>query len=220
MPLEEVEVRHRTRILAALVLCAATSGVAHAQLGGQYTGATILAPGGHLFGGYLDVSDHVVGLTAQLRLSFYPGVDFGFQGGPARVNSGGSSRGLLRLGTDLRVAAHHAEAAAPFDVALGGQLAVENGDRYSVLSIGPSCVISRGFRATEPGGITPYASMVLLYSSSDIAQHSDTNFSVPLRLGAEFNATPAARIIGEVQYRVSDDLRDRTSFNVGVNLPF
>ena len=128
--------------LAALALVLA-SVPARAQVTGQYTGAQVLAPGAHLFGGYLDVSSNVVGLMAQLRLSFYPGVEFGFQGGPARNDDTGSSRGTVRLGTDVRFATMEVAKGAPFDLALGGELATENGDNYSVR-------LARADRRAEP----------------------------------------------------------------------
>ncbi|MBI1798769.1 MAG: hypothetical protein HYR73_03695 [Candidatus Eisenbacteria bacterium] len=206
--------------LAAVFLTLATAGSALAQATGQYTGAEVLPAGSHLFGGYLDASNDVVGLIAQLRLSFYPGVDFGFQGGPARISDGGSTRGTVRLGTDFKVAAHRARADAPLDVAMGGMLAVETGDNFSVLSLGPTVVVSRGFHSDRPGGVTPYASASLLYSNIDAPSQNGSDVSCPLRFGAEIIATPLAKIVVEVEFRLADDFRDPTNFIVGVNLPF
>lgn len=209
-----------TFALLAALAAAGASAPAHAQVTGQYTGAQLLAPGAHLFGGYLDVSSNVVGLMAQLRLSFYPGVEFGFQGGPARNDDTGSSRGTVRLGTDVRFATLETANGAPFDLALGGELETENGDNYSVVSLGPTGVLSRVARQNAAGGIVPYLGLAILYSNIDVGSRSDTDVSIPLRLGAEFSATPAARLVAEVQLRISDSFRDDVSFNVGVNAPF
>ncbi len=211
--------KHLARMTLALGLILAAS-TARAQVGGQYTAAPPLAAGSHLFGGYLDVSSNVVGLMAQLRLSFYPGVDFGFQGGPARVNMDGASRGIIRLGTDVRIAAHHAAPGAMFDLSVGGNLGVENGDNYSLVSLGPDVVASTNVRSGTSGGFTPYAGLSLLFSNIDVGTRNTTSFTVPVRLGAEFNATPAARIIAEVQLRIADKFRDSAGLNVGVNVPF
>src|SRR5258705_6644118 len=77
---------HVTKHVPAALFVAALfcgSGAAFAQVPGQFTGAEILPVNAHMYGGYLVASNNVVGGLAQLRLSFYPGVDFGFQGGLA-----------------------------------------------------------------------------------------------------------------------------------------
>ena len=66
---------------ALLALFTLMPGLAWAQVFGQYTGANPLEPNQHLFGAYLHTSDSVLGAVGQLRLSFFPGIDFGFQGG-------------------------------------------------------------------------------------------------------------------------------------------
>ena len=216
----------RFSLIAPVLALAVFAAGARAQVHGQYAGADVLPAGTHLFGGYLDVSSNVVGLMAQLRLSFYPGVDFGFQGGPARINQDGTSRGLLRLGTDLKVTAHHAASGPNYELALGGALGVETGDNYSLLSLGPAAVVSTHVRAGGAGGaarasgFAPYAGVMLLFTNVDAGVSSETGFSVPVRLGAEFQATPAARLTAELVLRIADKFRDHAAFNVGVNLPF
>jgi hypothetical protein len=218
----EVDVK-RFILIAPVLALAVFAADARAQVQGQYTGAEVLPAGTHLFGGYLDASSDVVGLMAQLRLSFYPGVDFGFQGGPARISQGGTSRGLLRLGTDLKVTAHHAAPGANYELAMGGALGVETGDNYNLLSLGPSVVVSTRVRsggAASAGGFAPYAGAMLMFTNVDAGSRSETGFSVPLRLGAEFQASPAARVTAEAVLRIADKFRDHAAFNVGVNLPF
>ena len=69
-------------------------------------------------------------------------------------------------------------------------------------------------------GFSPYVGAMILFTNVDTGPNSDTGFSVPVRLGAEFQATPAARFTAEVVLRIADSFRDDAAFNVGVNLPF
>ena len=92
-----------TKTLATLALAGmllpATAG---AQAFGQFTAAQTLPVNGHLAGGYIQSSSSQLGVLGQLRLSFYPGVDFGFQGGFSRHDYAGGDRTTLSLGTDLK----------------------------------------------------------------------------------------------------------------------
>lgn len=206
-------------IAIALVLVLG-AGAAGAQVQGQYTGAQILEPGGHLFGGYLDVSRNVVGLMAQLRLSFYPGVDFGFQGGASRLSKDGTDKGTIRLGTDFRVGTHRATPERPYDLAFGGCLDVETGDNYNLFSIGPDVALSHSFNPGKTGGVTVFTGAVVLFTSASFGGNSDNGWSMPLRIGAEFIAAPSLRLTTELQYRAGDDFRDKTVIDIGVNAPF
>lgn len=211
------------KLLPAAVLAAALAaapGIARAQAPGQFTGAEILPVNGHLFGGYLVASNNVVGGLAQLRLSFYPGVDFGFQGGLSRLNYAGGDRTSLRLGTDIKVRVRAASADFPYDVALGGALGVETGDDINNLSVGPMGVISRSFGQTPTGGFITYGGAGLAFSSIDASGLKETNLTVPLRLGAIFKVAPGLQLVSEIQFLVADDFNDDVSFTVGVNLPF
>ena len=91
---------NRIRLIFACALALALPRAASAQVFGQFIGATPLPVNAHLFGAYLQSSENVLGLLGQLRLSFYPGVDFGFAGGFARQDFKGGNRTTLRLGTD------------------------------------------------------------------------------------------------------------------------
>ncbi len=205
-------------LVAALSLVAAPA--ARAQVFGQYCGAATLPMNGHLFGGYLNASKNVVGLSAQLRLSFYPNVDFGFQGGLSRINyPGHADRTVLRLGTDVKFAVAKANDRVPFDLALDGGLGVESGDNYQVIALGPSLVGSRDYGTSERG-VTPFASVGLLFSNIDVGDNSSTDVSMPLRGGAEWRVAPDVRITGELQLRLGDEFNDDVGFQVGVHLPF
>jgi hypothetical protein len=203
-------------IAAALALPASA---AEAQVWGQYAGAETVPMNGHVFGAYLNASENVVGLTAQLRLSFYPNVDFGFLGGLDRVSFGTEDRTLLRLGTDFKVLAARRDAGAPFDLGLGGALGVESGDDWQLITVGPQAVASRLVGGPERGA-TLFLGASFLFTNIDVGDNSSTDFSVPLRAGAEWRVAPDVRATGELQLRLGDDFNDDVGFSLGVNLPF
>jgi hypothetical protein len=204
-------------IAAALVLGGAPA--ARAQVWGQYSGAEAVPMNGHLFGAYLNASENDVGLAAQLRLSFYPSVDFGFMGGLDRVSYETEDRTILRLGTDLKVQARSVQNGAMLDLALGGALGVESGDDWQLITVGPQAVASRLLGGAE-GGATLFVGAAFLFTNIDVGDNSSTDFSVPLRLGAEWRLVPGMRLTGELQVRISDDFNDDVSFALGTNLPF
>lgn len=207
--------------LAALLLAAALvpASPARAQVFGQYHGATMVPVNGHLFGAYFSASDHVIAGLAQLRLSFYPGLDFGFQGGLTRLDPGGeiSSRTTLRVGGDAR---WHIGALAPTDMALGVCLGVEAGDDYRVIALGPALVASRTLDGGDGKGMVPYAGIALLFTSRDAFGSEDTDISVPLRLGLEARLSPYLRLQTELQLYIADRYNDDVGFSAGINMPF
>jgi hypothetical protein len=210
-------------LLGAALLAAVTIGAApaaHAQLFGQYAGGATVPMNGHLFGAYLNASENVVGLSAQLRLSFYPNIDFGFQGGLSRVNyPHHADRTVLRMATDLKCAVVHASETSPFDMAVGGAIGVESGDGYQVIALGPTVVVSRDYGG-EAGGVTPFVGAGLMFSNIDVGPTNTSDMSIPLRGGAEWRAMPDVRITGELQLRLSDDFNDDLGLSVGVHMPF
>ena len=212
------------RILTAMLALAAfvPVGPARAQAFGQYTGAAVVPVNGRMFGAYLNVSDHVIGGLAQLRLSFYPNLDFGFHGGLSRLDPGGSvaNRTILRVGGDLRWQLPGLTGSFPADLALGASLGVETSDQYKVVTIGPAAVISRQLGGTDGGGVIPYAGLGLLFSSRDAFGVEDSDISVPLRLGVEGRLSPELRIVAEFHLFITDRYNDDVGFATGVNLPF
>src|SRR5206468_1647111 len=136
----------------------------------HYTGATVTPVNGHVFGAYVNASDHTLGALAQLRLSFYPRLDFGFHGGLSRLDPGGtfSSRTTLRVGTDLRYQLTSLSGAFPADLAIGASLGVEAADQFKVITVGPSAVLSRAVRDSSSGSrFVPYVGAALNFSSRD-----------------------------------------------------
>ena len=202
-------------IAGAFVAC-----TAHAQSLGQFGGAGTLPLMGHAFGTYVDVGSHVVGFVSTLRLCFYPGVDFGFQGGLKRLDHLGSDRTAVRLGTDFKVEAVRASAAVPVDVAFGGGLGVETGDDLSVLTLGPTVVASRAFPAGVTGAIEPYAALGVSYASIDAPGKDDTGLQLPIRLGVELRLAPDLRFVLELQQKLGSFYGDRGTFAVGTTFPF
>lgn len=201
-------------LLAAMLAFPAT---ARAQIYGQFTGAETIPSGGHVFGAYVHASENLFGLISQLRLSFYPNVDFGFQGGLNRIDVGSDDQTTLRIGGDLKFLIAKG---GVLDLSAGGALGVETGDGISILTIGPSVVVSRTFAMGNGGGITPYGSMGMFFSNVDIDDFEDSDFAIPFRLGSEFKLSPEIKLVGEIQLRAGDEINDDFSFVTGVNLPF
>jgi hypothetical protein len=213
------------RILAAVLLVAALipAGSARAQVFGQYSGANVVAPNAHVFGAYLNVSEHVVGGLAQLRLSFYPNLDFGFQGGLSRLDPGPGTgtRTTLRVGTDLRWQVNTPTTGFPADLAVGASLGIETADQFKVITLGPSAVVSRTYGGTEGGAsYVPYGGLALLFASRDAFGIEDSDISLPLRLGLEARLAPEFRLVAELQLFIADRYNDDIGFLTGVNLPF
>jgi len=210
--------------LAAALLVAALGAAtpARAQVFGQFTSAATVPTNGHLFGAYLTASQSVIGGLAQLRLSFYPNVDFGFHGGLTRLDRGalGSDLTTLRIGGDLRWQVVHAAQGARMDVAVGGALGVETADDFKVVSLGPSVVASRSLSVGDAAGIVPYAGLGLDFSSRDAFGIKDSDVSLPLRLGMEARLAPEFRVVVELQVFITDRYNDDVGFAGGVNLPF
>lgn len=203
--------------LAALLLGPAA---ARAQVFGQFTHAQTVPVNGHLFGAYLDASENFFGVLTQLRLSFYPNVDFGFQGGLTRIDFGRSDATAVRLGGDFKYWSLRASDGAPFDLAVGAALGVDTGDRINVLMLGPSVVASRDLSIGSSTPVTPYVGVGLLISNLDVHDSESTDISVPLKVGSEFRIAEELRLIAEFQFRIKDDFNDNLSFVTGVNLPF
>jgi hypothetical protein len=205
--------------LAGLALISGTRA-AKAEVFGQYGGAEILPVNGHLFGGYLHASEHVVGLLSQLRLSFYPNIDFGFQGGLSRIDFAGTDVTTVRIGGDLKILVAKAGESFPLDLALGGAIGVETGDDISVLSVGPTAVASRSLPMGSNGAFVPYGGIAMLFNQTDLNQEEDSGVSVPLRLGTEFRFSPEFRVLAEFQFQLNDDFHDDFGLATGINLPF
>ena len=207
----------RSLVWFLLAAGAVSASPARAQVYGQYTSADVVPVNGHLFGGYVHASNGFLGLLAQLRMSFYPSVDFGFQGGLTRISLPGGDVTSLRIGGDLKAQVIHGSSG---DISVGGALGVETGDHLHILTLGPTVVVSRSFGAANGSGVTPYGGVGILFSNVEIGSRQFTDFSLPFRAGAEFRLAPEVRLCAELQLRASDEVNDDFGFVTGVNLPF
>lgn len=207
--------------LALAILALLAASPSQGQVFGQLTGAQPLEVNGRMFGGYLQFSENVFNVMGQLRLSFYPGVDFGFQGALARQEFGqGDDRTTLGLGCDLKYQIGAASSASPVALALGATIGIQTGDDFSVLSIGPTLVGSRTIATGETVSLSPYVGIGMLFSNYNIGDQDETDFSVPLRFGTTLRLNPGLDLVGEIQFRIGDDFDDDLSTTVGVNAPF
>ena len=201
----------------AMILCALP---ARSQSLGQFGGAATLPMNAHTFGTYVDATSHEVGFITALRMSFYPNVDFGFQGGLKRLDYDSPDGNALRLGTDIKFGGPRQRNGFPVDLAFGAGLGVDTGDNLSTLTIGPSVIASRGFASGSSAVIEPYASFGIVYSSVNSNGQDDTGTQFPLRLGAEFRFAPEMRFVLEYQHYEGTRLGDRDAFSLGATFPF
>ncbi len=204
--------------IAALLLAAACP--AHAQVFGQLGGADVVPVDQRLFGLYAGFTSHQSEALTQLRLSFYPGVDFGFQGGLSRLDAGGHNRTTVHVGGDLKAMVARASATFPVDLALGAALGISSADQLNVLAVGPLAVAS--ITRTLRGGaeLVPYGGAVLLYTRSDINAITTTDSSLQLRLGLDVRPNAAFRALVEVQEPLSDPVDRHPKLVLGANFPF
>ena len=203
--------------LATAWVAALVSPVA-AQINGALSEAHVVPVNGRLGGAYLQFDKDSATLAGQLRLSFYPNLDFGFQGGLSRMDLGSATRTSVRLGGDFRGQVATQGPAFPVTVSLGGGIGVESADNFTILSVGPQVVVAR---TLDPAGKwNAYGGASLLLSRYDVANVRDTDTSFPVRAGMEFHANPDLRILAEAQLAVSDAIRDKLSVTLGVLFPF
>jgi hypothetical protein len=210
------------RILAscAALFAVACARPAAAQVAGQFGSAVPLAVNQHVFGGYAAFARHRAEALGQLRMSFYPGVDFGFQGGLDSDNSNGSSRTAVELGGDVRARVASRAAGAPFDISLGGALQLSSADHRNLLGVGPTLAASRSYTLNGGAELSPYAGLVLLYSRTDAGGTNTTDLSCPLRAGLEYQPNAGFRLITELQLPLSDPQGAHPRIVLGAGFPF
>ena len=185
----------------------------------QHGGAVPLAMNTHAVGGYVFSSDDQFGVQGDLRLSIYPGVDFGFQGGISRLHLSGGDRGLVRFGTDVQAELQLASN-FPVDLGIGGAFGVEVGDDYLVLGVGPEFRVSRAFPMGSSGSITPYGGFLVGFNRTDVAEVDKTQMSVPVRLGADLKTGSGFGFLMEFQLSKPHSFADDFLFSAGARMPF
>ena len=210
------------RVLLAGVFSCALLGAttAHAQVFGQFGGAEPLPLNGHLGGAYLRLSGSDLSLLGQLRLSLYPNVDFGFQGGFSRVDVGGVNRTSIKLGTDFKTqVAKHSES-FPVDLSLGAALGIDTAEDFTVTSIGPTAQLSRRVELSNGQVLVPYGGLSMMFARATAGGNNATDLSFPLRGGVSYELQPGFVLLSELQLSLSDKVNDDLLFTIGVNFPF
>ena len=219
LDMEEGRSQVKRHILAATLLLAAVARPAGAQVHGALSDASVVPVNTRLGGAYLQLDQSSATLSGQLRMSFYPNFDFGFQGGLSRVETGSNANQTsVRLGGDFRGQVATQSSSFPLNVSLGAAIDVESADGFTILSVGPQVALSRNL--DSEGKWIGYGGASLLLSRYETGDVRDNDTSFPIRAGMEFRPTPDFRLIGEMQVAVSDAIRDDVSFTLGVLFPF
>lgn len=202
----------------ALSLLVFWAAPALAQVHGALNEARVVPVNGRLGAGYLQFDKSSATLMGQLRLSFYPNLDFGFLGGLSRVDVGNDTQTSLRLAGDFRGQLAVQGTSFPVNLVLGGTVGVESADDFTILSVGPTVVVSRQLDAA--GQWMGYGGASLLLSRVEVNSVRDTDTSFPVRAGLEFLPNRDLRLLAEAQIAISDNIRDDFSFTLGALFPF
>lgn len=203
-------------LIVALLLAAA--GPASAQVQGALSPGKVLQPNEHLGGAYLTFDKSSATMLGQLRMSFYPNLDFGFQGGLARIDVDNNTRTSVKLGGDFRGQVASQSSGGILDIALGAALGVESADELNLLSVGPQVTLSRTLDMSSRW--VAYGGAALLFTRVEVGSESDTDTSCPIRMGVEYDPNPYLRLLTEVQLAVSDEIRDDFAVTFGILFPF
>jgi hypothetical protein len=210
------------RLLAScvlpLVLLAAHP--APAQVSGQFGGAVPIPVDARVFGTFVGLSQHQWESQSQLRLCFYPGLDFGIQAGLHHYAETGAERNAIEIGGDVRTQVAKRGQHSPFDVSLGGALTVSSADHYNVLAVGPQVAVSRTYGLHAGAEFVPYAGTALLYSRYDVGDVNWTDVSMPFRFGLEYKPNPSVHAVLETQLPFSDPQGTHPKLFLGANFPF
>ena len=205
-------------ILFIVALSLVAAGPASAQVQGTLTTGRVLRPNEHLGGSYLTFDKSSATALGQLRMSFYPSIDFGFQGGLARIDVDNNTRTSVKMGGDFRGQVATQSGGSFMDVALGAALGIESADELNQLSVGPQVTVSRTLDMASRW--VAYGGAALLFSRIEMGLETNTDTSCPLRMGMEYSPNPYLRLLTEVQLAVSDEVRDDFAVTFGVLFPF
>jgi hypothetical protein len=187
---------------------------------GQFGPAVPLAVDQHSFGVYALLAQHQAEALGQMRMSFYPGVDFGFQGGLRRFDTDGPSRTAVELGGDLRTLIARRAGGAAADISVGGAIQLSSADHRSALSVGPTIAASRSYTLNGGSTLSPYAGFALLFTRTDSDGNNTTDLSCPLRGGLEYQPNAGLRLVTELQLPLSDPQGTHPKIVLGANFPF
>jgi hypothetical protein len=205
-------------ILFIVALSLVATGPASAQVQGTLTTGRVLRPNEHLGGSYLSFDKSSATALGQLRMSFYPSIDFGFQGGLARIDVDNNTRTSVKMGGDFRGQVATQAGGSIMDIALGAALGIESADELNQLSIGPQVTVSRTLDMSSRW--VAYGGAALLFTRIEMGLETNTDTSCPLRMGMEYSPNPYLRLLTEVQLAVSDEVRDDFAVTFGILFPF
>jgi len=211
-------VRRSLALVFSAALLAGVASPALAQVHGIFNDARVVPVNGHLGGAYLQFDKSSASLMGQLRLSFFPNLDFGFLGGVSRLDINDDTKSSVRLATDFRGQIATQSANFPLNITLGAALGVETADGFTLLSVGPTAAVSRELDQAKQW--EAYGGASILLSRSEIDGGRDTDTSLPLRFGLQYSPNPDIRILSEMQFALSDAINDDFSFTLGVLFPF
>jgi len=205
-------------ILFIVALSLVATGPASAQVQGTLTTGRVLRPNEHLGGSYLSFDKSSATALGQLRMSFYPSIDFGFQGGLARIDVDNNTRTSVKMGGDFRGQVATQAGGSIMDIALGAALGIESADELNQLSIGPQVTVSRTLDMSSRW--VAYGGAALLFTRIEMGLETNTDTSCPLRMGMEYSPNPYLRLLTEVQLAVSAEVRDDFAVTFGILFPF
>ena len=212
------------RRIATLALIAAPALLfplrSHAQTFGMFTGGSVLPMNGKALTGAIEFSGDLFAPMGQLRLSFQPNMDFGFQGGLGFYNFDGNDQTSVRLGADFKAKVASQDAEFAVDIVLGAGIGIENADDLNVLRIGPSVVASRAIGSLEDPKARPFIGAQILFERDDIGDENESGIMVPFHLGSEFRLGQGLKLCGEFQFRVGNEFGDDWAFTTGITTDF
>jgi hypothetical protein len=215
---------HRTALLLRIVMLGALAlipSAAGAQVFGQFTGGSILPMSRNAIGGYLELSANLIGVTGQVRSSFQPNTDFGFQGGVGIYDQGGGNLTAVRLGADFRMLARQRDESFKMDLVFGAAIGVETGDDFNILRLGPSLIASRPLGGTpENPRFRPYIGFELLFNREQVDDTNRSGMTLPFHVGTEWQLAPGLKLDAELQARIGNMYGDEAAFSTGLTTTF
>jgi hypothetical protein len=207
--------------LAVLVGIVIVPAAAHAQVFGQFSGGSILPMGKNEIGGYLELSDNLIGVLGQVRSSFQEKTDFGFQGGVGIYDRSGNNVTAVRLGADFRMLARPRDERVKVDLVFGAGIGVETGDKLNILRLGPSLIAGWPTGGTpEAPRFRPFGGIELLFNREQVEDENRSGLTMPVHLGTEWTVATGVKLYGELQWRVGNEFGDQTAISTGITSTF
>jgi hypothetical protein len=207
--------------LAALLALALAPVPAQAQVFGQFSGGSLLPMGKNAIGGYVELSDNLIGVLGQVRSSFQEKTDFGFQGGVGIYDRSGNNVTAVRLGADFRMLARPRDERVKVDLVFGAGIGVETGDDLNILRLGPSLIAGMPAGGTpDAPRFRPFGGIEMLFNREQVGDENRSGLTMPVHLGTEWMVAPGVKLYGELQWRVGNEFGDQTAISTGISSTF